>query len=62
LSIYDRYEHTANRLDQKEPVSYKEWLMSEVIQSDALIHLFDRKEIITKKELLEEIKKVPAAM
>ena len=30
--------------------------MSEVIQSEALINLLDRKDIISKQELLEEMK------
>jgi hypothetical protein len=52
----------AEQLDSKELVSCKEVLMSEVIQSDALINLLDRKGIITKKELLEEMKKVQASL
>ena len=36
--------------------------MSEVIQSEALINLLDRKGLITKKELLEEMKRVQASM
>jgi len=36
--------------------------MSEVIQSEALINLLDRKGIITKKELLEEMKRVQASL
>jgi len=52
----------ANQLDPKELVTFKELLMSEVIQSDALINLLDRKGIISKKELLEEMKRVQASM
>ena len=52
----------ANELDPKELVSFKELLMSEVIQSEALINLLDRKGIITKRELLEEMKKVKALL
>lgn len=52
----------ANQLDPKELVIFKELLMSEVIQSDALINLLDRKGIISKKELLEEMKRVQASM
>lgn len=52
----------ANQLDPKELVTFKELLMSEVIQSDALINLIDRKGIITKQELLEEMKRVQASM
>jgi ABC-type spermidine/putrescine transport system permease subunit I len=37
-------------------------LMSGVIQSEALINLLDRKGIITKLELLEEMKKVQASL
>ncbi len=36
--------------------------MSEVIQSEALINLLDQKGIISKRELLEEMKRVQAAM
>ena len=52
----------AEKLDPKELVSFKELLMSEVIQSEALINLLDRKGIISKQELMEEIKKVQASM
>ena len=48
----------ASKLDPEELVSFKELLMSEVIQSEALVNLLERKGIITKKELLEEIKAV----
>jgi hypothetical protein len=44
------------KLDNKEVVSAEELLMSEVIQSEALINLLDRKGIISKQELLEEMK------
>ena len=52
----------AELLDPKELVTFKELLMSEVIQSEALINLLDRKGIITKKELLEEMKRVQSSM
>jgi hypothetical protein len=52
----------ANELDPKELVDFKELLMSEVIQSDALINLLDRKGIISKQELLEEMKRVQATL
>lgn len=52
----------AEKLDPKELVTFKDLLMSEVIQSNALINLLDRKGIITKKELLEEMQKVQASM
>jgi len=48
----------AEKLDPKEIVDFKELLMSEVIQSEALINLLDRKGIISKQELLDEMKRV----
>lgn len=50
------------KLDPNELVSFKELLMSEVIQSDALLNLLDRNGIITKRELLEEMKMVQATL
>ncbi|MGA9111862.1 MAG: hypothetical protein WB290_16395 [Smithella sp.] len=50
------------KLDSKEIVDFKELLMSEVIQSEALINLLDKKGIISKQELLEEMKIVQAKM
>ena len=46
------------KLDSKETVDIKELLMSEVIQSEALVNLLEKKGILTKHELLEEIKRV----
>lgn len=50
----------AEILDPKELVDFKELLMSEVIQSEAIINLLDKKGIISKQELLEEMKRVNA--
>lgn len=52
----------AEQLDHKELTSFKELLMSEVIQSEALINLLDRKGIISKQELLEEMRRVQATI
>jgi len=52
----------AKELDAKEIVTFKELLMSEVVQSEALINLLDRKGIVSKLELLEEIKRIQASM
>ena len=52
----------AEKLDSKQLVEFKELLMSEVIQSEALINLLDRKGIVSKKELLEEMKRVHASL
>jgi len=55
---YEGQNQMAEKLDPKELVKFKELLMSEVIQSEALINLLDRKNIISKKELLEEMKRI----
>jgi hypothetical protein len=52
----------AEKLDTKQTVSFKELLMSEVIQVEALINLLDEKGIISKQELLEEMNRVQAKM
>jgi hypothetical protein len=52
----------AKQLDPKQTVDLKELLMSEVIQSEVLINLLDKKGIISKQELLDEIKRVHASM
>jgi hypothetical protein len=52
----------AEKLDQKQTVDIKELLMSEVIQSEALLNLLDRKGLISKQELLEEMKQVQLSM
>jgi hypothetical protein len=52
----------AQALDPRETVTVKELLMSEAIQAETLINLLDRKCIISKQALLEEIKAVKASM
>ena len=52
----------AKQLDPKETVDLKELILSEVIQMEALINILESKGIITKQELLEEIKRVAAKM
>jgi len=52
----------AEKLDQNQTVDFKDLLMSEVIQSEALINLLDRKGIISKQELLEEMRRVQASL
>jgi len=49
-------------LDSRETVTFRELIISEVIQTEALIALLDRKGIITKQELLQEIRAVNASM
>jgi len=48
----------AEKLDPKEIVDFKELLMSEVIQHEALISLLEQKGILTRQELIEEVKKI----
>ena len=50
----------AQKLDSKEIVNLEEVVLSGVIQSEAPVNLLDRKGIITKEKLLEEIKRVKA--
>jgi hypothetical protein len=52
----------AEKLDPQKLVSFKEMLLSEVITSEALINLLDRKGIISKRELMKEMKRVQASM
>jgi hypothetical protein len=52
----------AKKLNPKELVSSEELLMSEVIQSEALINLLDNKGLISKREFLEEMKRVQASI
>jgi len=46
----------AEKLDPKETISFEELLMSNVYTQEALVNLLEKKGIITKAELLEEIK------
>lgn len=46
------------QLDPKQTVDINKLLMTEVIQSEALINILDRKDIISREELLEEIRRV----
>lgn len=52
----------SDQLDPKELVNFKELLMSEVIQSEALINILDKKGIVSKRELLNEMRRVKAIM
>jgi len=52
----------AEKLDQREIADFKELLVSEMVQSEALINVLERKGILTKKELLEEIERVNARL
>ena len=52
----------ATKLDPKEMVTFRDALLSEIIQFEALVNLLDRQGIIDKNELLEEIKRVHATV
>ena len=52
----------AEKLDPKQTFDFKELLVSEVIQSEALINLLEQKGIITRKELIEEINRIAAKL
>ncbi len=52
----------AKQLDPKQTVDLREVVISGIIQSEALVNLLERKGIISKDELLEEIMKVQASM
>jgi hypothetical protein len=48
----------AEKLDSKEAVSFEELLMSNVYTQEALINLLEKKGIINKEEVIEEIKRM----
>jgi hypothetical protein len=48
----------AEKIDHKETVRFEELLMSNTITQEALINLLDKKGLINKQELLEEIKRL----
>jgi hypothetical protein len=48
----------AEKLDPKETVSFDELLTSNIYTQEALINLLEQKGIITKRELLKEIKRL----
>ena len=48
----------AKQLDLKENVSFEDLLTSNIYTQEALVNVLEKKGIITKRELLEEIKKL----
>ncbi|NPV05616.1 MAG: hypothetical protein HPY67_12875 [Syntrophaceae bacterium] len=48
----------SKQLDPEQFEDIKEMMVYEVVLSEALVNLLDRKGIVTKAELLEEIKKI----
>lgn len=49
-------------LDDKEVVEFKEVILSEAIQSEALVNILVKKGILTQDELIEEIIRVKKEM
>jgi len=52
----------AEKLDPKELVDFKELLLSNIYEQEALVTLLEKKRVITKAELLEEIRKLRQKM
>jgi hypothetical protein len=52
----------AKKLDPKETVSIEELLKSQIIVTVALLNLLDRKGVVSRQEILEEIKAVKAGL
>jgi mannitol/fructose-specific phosphotransferase system IIA component (Ntr-type) len=50
----------AQKLDEKEPVTFKEMLMANSIQVDALCQLLIEKGLITQQEFFTKLKQVQA--
>jgi hypothetical protein len=50
----------AKQLDPEQFEDVKEMMIYEVVLSEALVNLLDKKGLIKKAELLEEIKKIKA--
>jgi len=48
----------AKKLDPKETVSFEELLINNTFEQEALVNLLEKKGIITKAELLEEMKRL----
>lgn len=48
----------AQKLDPKDIVSVEEVLLAQAIEQEALVNLLVKKGIISKEELLEEIKRL----
>ncbi len=43
------------KLDQKEVVTFEELLISNALQQEAMFNILERKGLMSKKELLDEI-------
>ena len=50
-----------NKLGPKETVSFEEILMSNVYAQEAMINMLERKGLLSRKEVLEEIVRIREA-
>jgi hypothetical protein len=50
------------KIEIKQTNEMREAIISELIESEALINLLERKGIITKRELVDEIKKLKSEL
>lgn len=48
----------AERLDPEEITSFEELVMSTLYTQEALVNLLDRKELLKKEEIIEEIRRL----
>ena len=48
----------AEKMDLKKSVNFEEILMSNIFEQEALINLLEKKGLITKIELIEEIREL----
>jgi len=48
----------AEKLDPKEIVSVEEAIIAQAFESETLVNLLEKKGIVTKKEILEEINEI----
>ena len=48
----------AQKLDRKETVTFEELLVNNTYEQEALVNILERKGIITKEEIIEEMKRL----
>ena len=54
----DRGNNNGKKLDPKEIVTIEAVILAQAIEQEALVNLLEKKGLINKKELLQEIKKL----
>ncbi len=48
----------SEKLDPKEIVTFEELLMSNTLEKEALVNILEKKGLISKKELLDEMRRI----